>query len=72
MAANNHLPDEPTLAERDKLFSTASRAQAGLGPHDAEFLQLCKRIVPKLQRQILRLERELAVREQRKKQQAVT
>jgi hypothetical protein len=71
MAAHNHLPDEPTLAERDKLFSTASLAQAGPGPHDAEFLQLCKRLIPKLQRQILRLERESSVREQRRKQ-AVT
>lgn len=58
MSEFTQLPSEPTLKEREELFSLAATCEPG--PFDDAFYEVARKVVPKLQRQILRLERENA------------
>jgi hypothetical protein len=62
------LPAEPTRDELDKLFALSGTAEPG--PHDDEFYRVARRVVPKIQRLIMRLERAADVVGQEAKQRA--
>jgi len=60
------LPAEPTRDELDKLFALSGTAEPG--PHDDEFYRVARRVVPKLQRLLMRLERASEVVKQTDKE----
>lgn len=51
------MPAEVTDEELDKLFSLSATPYPG--PYDDEFYRVARRVVPKIQAEVMRLKREL-------------